>query len=93
MRDGEELGGIERDGHRENRRDGETDGSREGGGEEELGVDGGYCAEFLGALVGEGEEVVGGEQHHWEEGREGERRRGGEGKGKGGEGWEGRGEL
>lgn len=84
MRYEEELGGVERDGHGENRRDGETDGSGEGRGEEELGIDGSDCVEFLGALVREGE-VVGGEQHHCEgrgrgeeRGREeGERKRGG----------------
>lgn len=52
MRDGEELSGIERDGHGEDRGDGEADSGGEGRDEEELGIDGGDCAEFSRALVG-----------------------------------------
>lgn len=91
MRDGEELGSVERHGNGENRRDGEADCGGESGGEEELGVDGGNCAEFSGALVGGGEEVVGGEQHR-KEGAEGEGEGGGRREGERGGGGSGGGE-
>lgn len=55
IRDGEELSGVERDGHREDRGDGEANSGGERRDEEELGIDGGDCAELSRALVGGGE--------------------------------------